>query len=103
MLDNTRMLHRGRLPLMVASEPLMKDKPEKQAWDTVRWDLRQNNAIFAANSDDRQVFPNVNPHLKQMAAELGYERVDAEIIRDAHGRPAFEIFRYFKPEKTSVP
>lgn len=98
MLDNTRMLHKGRLPLFVGSEPLMKDEPDKRDWDTVRWMLRQNNSIFAGNTDDRQVFPNVNGHLRKMAEELGYRRVDVEVIRDAHGRGAFEVFRFEKVE-----
>ncbi|MFN7939811.1 MAG: glycosyltransferase family 39 protein [Bryobacteraceae bacterium] len=98
MLDNTRMLHRGRLPLFAASEPLMKENPEQADWDNVAWYLRQNNAIFASNTDDRQVFPNVNPRLKKMAEKLGYRRIEEEIIRDANGRPAFELFRYTKSQ-----
>jgi hypothetical protein len=96
MLDNTRMLHRGKLPLVVASEPLMRDTPEQRDWDLLGWILAQPNSIFASNTDDRQVFPGVNQRLKKMAAELGYRRVEEALIRDAHGRPAFEIFRYVK-------
>ncbi|MBI3683816.1 MAG: glycosyltransferase family 39 protein [Acidobacteria bacterium] len=94
MLDNTRMLQQGRLPLIQASEPLMRAEPSGDDRRNMKAMLEEPNAIFASNTDARQVFPEVNPRLTRIARELGYERELLEVIYDYNGRPCFEIFRF---------
>lgn len=96
MTDNLRLLHQGRLPLLVASGPLMN--PEASARDVhdVESMFKEKDAIFVSNTDDRQVFPEVNARLKNLSERLGYRRELLEVIRDGNGRPCFEIFRFAK-------
>jgi hypothetical protein len=96
LFDNLRMLQQGKLPLYWGSEPLMLDPPRQEDVANVRHMLETPGAIFVGNTDDRQVFAEVNPRLRRLADGLGYEREVLRVIRDGNGRPAFEIFRFRK-------
>lgn len=96
LFDNLRMLQQGRVPLFWGSEPLMLEAPRSEDVATARSMLQAPDAIFIGNTDDRQVFPDVNPRLRKLADGLGYEREIIKVIPDGNGRPAFEIFRFRK-------
>ncbi len=97
MTDNLRLLDEGRLPLFLASGPLMNDEPAQEDVARLGLMLAEKSAVFVSNTDDRQVFPGVNPRLKKLASELGYRRELLEVVRDSNGRPCFEIFRFQAP------
>lgn len=94
MLDNLRALHRGRLPLTVGSGPLMSGEPGEQDRKDMAALLAQPDSVFVSFTDDKQVFPQVNPRLARLASEAGYRRELLERVRDRNGRPVFEIFRF---------
>jgi hypothetical protein len=96
LFDNLRMLQQGKVPLYWGSEPLMLDPPRPEDVANTRHMLDTPGAIFVGNTDDRQVFAEVNPRLRKLADGLGYERELLKVIRDGNGRPAFEIFRFRK-------
>jgi len=96
MLDNTRMLFRGSLPLEVASEPLMHEEPTEEDLRVGRYMMGYVNSIFVSNTDTRQVFAGVNTRLQRLASRLGFERELLEVVYDFNGRPTFEIFRFHK-------
>jgi 4-amino-4-deoxy-L-arabinose transferase-like glycosyltransferase len=102
MLDNTRMLFRGKLPLEVASEPLMHAEPTAEDLRIARYLFDYQNAIFVSNTDHRQIFPEVNPRLKRLAAQIGYERELLEVIYDFNGRPSYEISRFHKRDNAGL-
>ncbi|MBI4903438.1 MAG: glycosyltransferase family 39 protein [Acidobacteria bacterium] len=94
MLDNTRMLTQGELPLFLGSEPLMREQPGADDRKNAALMIEDRRGVFVSNTDDRQVFPEVNKRLLRLAADLGYEREVLEVIHDFNGRPAFQIFRF---------
>jgi hypothetical protein len=102
MLDNTRMLFRGSLPLEVASEPLMHEEPTPEDLRIARYLFNYENSIFVSNSDNRQVFAGVNPRLKKLSEQLGFDRETLEIVYDYNGRPTYEIFRFHKRDAAMI-
>jgi hypothetical protein len=102
MFDNTRFVTSGRLPLLLGSEPLMHPEPAPDEVRFVQHMVEDPAAIFVSNTDDKQVFPEVNQRMKALAARLGYERELLETVYDYHGRPFYEIFR-FHPNSTDKP
>ncbi|MCC6391670.1 MAG: hypothetical protein IT167_13810 [Bryobacterales bacterium] len=94
MFDNTRFLTSGRLPLLLGSDPLMRPEPTPDEMRFVKFMVEDPKAIFAGNTDTKQVFPEVNQRIKALAARLGYEREHLETVYDYHGRPFYEIFRF---------
>lgn len=93
MLDNTRMLHRGELPLHIGSEPLMRPDPTPEARADFQAMLRVPNTIWVTNTDQREAFTGVNKNLVTLATQLGYRKQPLETIYDFNGRACFEIFR----------
>lgn len=103
MLDNTRFLTSGSLPLLLGSEPLMHPEPTPAGMRFVKFMLEDPKAIFAGNTNDKQVFPEVNQRIAKLAARLGYERRLLETVYDYRGRPFYEIFRFQPKPEDKVP
>ncbi|MDX1984252.1 MAG: glycosyltransferase family 39 protein [Bryobacteraceae bacterium] len=94
MLDNTRMLTQGKVPLRWASDPLTAPQLTADHTRFLNEILALPNAVFVLNTDDRQIFPEVNAKLARLTGELGFEREPVTTIRDSHGRVCFEIVRF---------
>jgi 4-amino-4-deoxy-L-arabinose transferase-like glycosyltransferase len=97
-LDNLYMLHRGKLPLYWGSEPLQAPEQTPEVLEQIRLMLADKDALFIAYTDDKQVFAEVNPKLREAADKLGFERETVEVIYDFNGRPTIELFRFRKAE-----
>lgn len=98
LFDNTRLLTQGRIPLYNATEPLTRPHPTAADWAYLEGMLKEPGAIFITNTEPRQAFAGVNRRLGEMAHQLGYRQQTLQIIADGHGRPCFEIYRFFRTQ-----
>lgn len=96
MLDNLRLLSKGKLPLWVGSGALMKGEPDEADRKDAAYMLETPDAVFVSFVDGREVFPEVNRRMRRLASEAGYERELVGRIADRNGRDVFEVARYRK-------
>jgi hypothetical protein len=94
MFDNLVVLHKGRLPLALCTDPLTHNPPTQLDRNYLRGLLANPENLFVAHTDAYQEFPNVNRRLSELSAEMGYTRKLEHIIRDRNGRPVFELLRF---------
>jgi Dolichyl-phosphate-mannose-protein mannosyltransferase len=84
IMDNMRLLSRGKLPLRVGPDPATS--PE----------LKPDH-IFINHTKDFTFFPGVNEKLVKYAADNGYRREIMAVIPDSNGRPVYEVYRFVCP------
>ncbi|MGH9721457.1 MAG: ArnT family glycosyltransferase [Bryobacteraceae bacterium] len=94
MLDQLILLHKGSLPLRVASDPLSKTDFSAGDRAVVAGWLRIPGGVFVSHTDDNEEFQGVNARLRQIAGEEGCEQQILERIPDRHGRAMFEVWRF---------
>jgi hypothetical protein len=94
MFDALRMLHRGKLPLRVGSDPLSKPQLDAEDKRTVLERISEADAVFVGHADGAEQFTGVNAKLRALADEAGYRREILAAIADRNGRPMFEVFRF---------
>jgi len=96
MLDALRMIREGSLQLRLGSDPLSNPTLTAEQVRIVQ-DRLKPDAGFVSYTDDKQAFAGVNGRMRQIAQDAGFQRQDLTVIKDSHGRPTYEIFRYLKP------
>jgi len=96
MVNSLGLLNEGKLPMVVANDPLMSDTPSAAERETVeRW-LADADGLFVAHTEAYEEFKGVGKRLAKLAAEFGYTRELVATVADANGRPVFEVSRYRK-------
>lgn len=93
MLDSLRLLHRGRLPLRVGSDPLSKADFNEADRRVVLQRLASPGAIFIAHSDGNEEFHGVNARMRTVVQAAGYRQQMLARIPDRNGRVLFEVYR----------
>ena len=94
IFENLRLLDRGALPLFSGMDPI--PAPDMNPGDR-QWLLGMiaaPDAVWVTHVRDFEYFPAVRPKLDRFAAAAGFERRLIEVVRDTHGRPTFELYRY---------
>jgi len=94
MFDNLRMLNRGKLPLLVGSEPWSKPELDSEDHRIVLERIANPGAVFVEHTDGNELFPGVNAKLRKFAEGTGYRRELVAEISDRNGRPIFEVIRF---------
>jgi hypothetical protein len=100
MFDNLQYLHRGRLVLRPAMDPLIPAEPDESQRRQIAEMLRDPQALFLGHTAAAEAFHGVGGHLRDAAEAGGYERVQFRIVADSNGRPVFELSR-FRPRANS--
>jgi 4-amino-4-deoxy-L-arabinose transferase-like glycosyltransferase len=96
ILDNLRLLGRGKLPLRSGMDPLANaamTPPDRE--DVLRM-ISDPGGVFLAHTREFAVFP-ANEKLLDFAAGAGYRREVLATISDSYGRPAYEVYRFAAP------
>jgi hypothetical protein len=98
-LDALRMLNAGKLPLATGSVEVTK--PEMTADDriAVMRMISEPANVFVAHTKEFESFHVAEPKLVAFAGENGYRRDMMTVIRDGHGRAAYEVYRFVKEAK----
>jgi 4-amino-4-deoxy-L-arabinose transferase-like glycosyltransferase len=93
IMDNMRMLTRGKLPLRVGTDPIYK----KALDDTDRQYLAKTitgpGNVFVNHTRNFEFFPGLNDKFVKYAAEAGYHREVVAVIPDSFRRPVYEVYR----------
>jgi hypothetical protein len=90
MIDNVRMLTRGRLPIHVGLDAVDKDPPNRALFQRM---VELPNAVFVSFTERWEQVEGVNRRLAALTAQLGYRIDSVELIKDRNGRPVFQIAR----------
>jgi hypothetical protein len=90
MIDNVRMLTRGRLPIHVGMDAVDKDPPDRALFQRM---IELPNSVFVSFTERWEQTEGVNRRLTALAAQLGYRIELVELIKDRNGRPVFQIAR----------
>jgi hypothetical protein len=96
MLDQLRLLERGKLHLAVGSDQV--SKPELTADDRAYLTaiVGAPTSLFLAHTPDFEFFQGNAQKLTQFAASIGYRRETVATIPDSFGRSVFEVYRFVK-------
>jgi hypothetical protein len=96
IFENLRLLDRGALPVRSGMDP--SPAPDMSPTDR-QWLLGMiaaPDAVWVTHVPDFEYFPAVRPKLDRFAAAAGFEHRLLKVIRDTHGRPTFELYRFQK-------
>ena len=96
IFENLRLIERGALPLASGMDPA--PAPDMGATER-QWLLdmiAKPGGVWVTHVPAFEYFPAVRPKLDAFAAAAGFERRLLGVIRDSHGRPTFELFRFEK-------
>ncbi|MBM3774259.1 MAG: glycosyltransferase family 39 protein [Acidobacteria bacterium] len=97
IFDSLYLLHRGKLPLRVGSDPV--SKPSLDAADeraVLSW-LAEPGSVFVGHTEGNEMFPGVHRKLDAIAAQAGYTKDVLATIADRNGRPRFAVYRFSAP------
>jgi hypothetical protein len=86
ILDNLRLLSRGKLPLAVGMDELSGDAVVRMAGDA--------GNLFVGHTAEFAVFPAAGQRLLAAAQAAGYRRENLITIADSYGRPTFQVYRF---------
>jgi 4-amino-4-deoxy-L-arabinose transferase-like glycosyltransferase len=91
-----KLLLEGRVPTEHAIRPY-----ERKSWDERERErasrlLQDREAVFVDRTAGNHVFPDLSRLLNELALEEGYSREVLTIVRDRHGRPMFELYRFVR-------
>jgi 4-amino-4-deoxy-L-arabinose transferase-like glycosyltransferase len=94
MIDPLRMLHRGRLPVEMGSEPLMHEETTDRDAEAITRMIADPRAVFVSHTPAFEEFRGVPRRLDRFAAAHGYVRSPIRTLADPQGRPVFEVYRF---------
>jgi hypothetical protein len=94
IMDNLRLLSRGKLPLHVGTDPIDKPVLDDANRQYLARIISQPGSVYINHTTDFEFFPGVNDKLVSYAADAGYRREVMAIIPDSYGRPVYEIYRF---------
>lgn len=88
------VLHRGSLPLEMATEALMNDQPAPADLNIERLKLQRTDALWLGHTRDQEQFQGVGARLDRIAQSIGLRKQIIDTIADRNGRPVLEVFRF---------
>jgi hypothetical protein len=88
------LLHRGKLPLVMASASFLSLTEGDQDRN---WDRRLlENGVWLGHTPAFQELRGWNENIVQMAAAAGFRKKLLKLIPDRHGRATFEVFQFVR-------
>ncbi len=88
------VLHRGSLPVEMATDALMNDQPSASDLNFERLKLQRAGAAWLGHTRDQEQFQGVGARLARIAASLRLHKQMIDTIEDRNGRPVLEVFRF---------
>jgi hypothetical protein len=94
MLDQLVLLHRGKLPLVMASASFLSPAASDQdrAWDRGLVE----HGVWLGHTPAFQELRGWDENIVRAAAAAGYQKALLQVIADRHGRETFEVFRFVR-------
>jgi hypothetical protein len=93
LIDNVRMLERGRLPIHVGMDAVGKEPPDDADRALFQRMVQLSNSVFVSFTDKWEQISGTNRHIATIAAQLGYKVEVVDLIKDRNGRDIFRILR----------
>ena len=94
IMDNMRLLSRGKLPLRVGTDPIAKPALDAADREYLARTIAGAGHVFINHTKDFEFFPGINDKLVKYAADAGYRRQVMAVIADSYGRPVYEVYRF---------
>jgi 4-amino-4-deoxy-L-arabinose transferase-like glycosyltransferase len=94
IMDNMRLLSRGKLPLRVGTDPIAKPALDAADREYLARTIAGAGHVFINHTKDFEFFPGINDKLVKYAAGAGYRRQVMAVIADSYGRPVYEVYRF---------
>ena len=88
-----RVLGRGRLPLLLGSDPFMDDDISPDDQRLIDLMFSSPRYVFVTHTEGNEVFTGVDARFTRAAAARGLRKNLLAVIRDSHQRPIFQVFR----------
>lgn len=98
IMDNLRLLNRGKLPLRVGTDPISKPDLNDSDREFLAKMIGEPDHVFINHTKEFEFFQNVNTKLVDYAAAAGYRRQIEAVIPDSNGRPVYEVYRFVKAQ-----
>lgn len=99
ILDNLRLMSRGRLYVRDAAEHTSRPVPTAEDREIVRAQLAIPDAVFVVHTSLAEIFPGNTERLMQAASQAGLHGQALATIPDSFGRPIFQVYRFVQPGK----
>jgi hypothetical protein len=96
ILDPLRLLHRGKLPLTIGSDPFVKPEIVPSDRNYALGMISSPDNVFIAHTREYEFFTGVNDRLLKFAGEAGFQPQTIEVIPDNYGRRVYEVYRFVK-------
>ena len=95
IVDQLRLLGRGKLPLAIIFDAL---PPEGGAPDAIRVAEAAGDPehLFVGHTKDFEFFQGRSERFVAAAQAAGYRRDMVRVISDSWGRPTYEVYRFVK-------
>lgn len=94
ILDTLRLLGRGALPLVMASDVVSRAEPDDNTLAVLEGWLSAPGHLFIVHTEGNEFFPGSRTNLLQTAARLGYRSEKLATVADSHGVPFYELLRF---------
>src|ERR1019366_6074144 len=94
IMDSLRLLSRGKLPLVVGTDPFTMPAHNDAEREFLANAISQPDHLFINHTKNFEFFEGVNDQLVKYAAAAGYRREIMAVIPDSHGRPVYEVYRF---------
>ncbi len=94
MLDNLRLIGRGKLILRDGTEHTSRVDPTAEDREILRGTLAIPGALFVGHTKEAEIFPGDTERLLKAANEAGLRPDLLVTIKDSFGRPTFEVYRF---------
>ncbi len=99
LIDNLRMLHRGRLPLGNGLEVAANETPGERERLLLAKMAQDPEALFVSFLEPWEMFPGAHGRVRKLSAEAGLEESEARTVTDSNGRAVILIYR-LRPART---
>jgi hypothetical protein len=97
IMDSLRLLSRGKLPLVVGTDPFVRPAHNDAERDFLANAISEPDHIFINHTKNFEFFEGVNDQFVKYAAAAGYRREVIAVIPDGHERPVYEVYRFIGP------
>jgi 4-amino-4-deoxy-L-arabinose transferase-like glycosyltransferase len=95
-------LSKSRFPIYAISDLLTAESLTTAQQALLADAIAASSSLFVGHAEGSEVFAGVNSKLQTFAQQRGYRKALIRSVCDRHGRPIFEVFRFYLPSGLSV-
>jgi Dolichyl-phosphate-mannose-protein mannosyltransferase len=93
ILESVNLLSKGRVPVLFGNDYTSAEVPPDRI-AKLRSLMIDRGTLFISHSTGFEQLPGTSAALDNFAAAAGYLKEPVATIRDRHGRPTFDVFRF---------